>query len=84
MKLIKNLWIKFVVWRYIRIGLCWGEFESYLDSKMYNGGNYFYNKLIRWEKKYSKLGFIPVPKNVWVMAGGYNAKFDDFLYIKNV
>ena len=76
---------EFVVRRYVAAGLSWGDAESYSgylgECVGYAG---MLRKLNRWEVRYSRLGFKPVDKRVWVEAGGYGKDYASKLYLPNV
>jgi len=82
--MIKKLWKKFVINRYISAGLSWGDAESYRPML---GKCLGYESLVKrlnyWEAKYKKLGYRPIPMAAWILAGGYGEPLDKFLKVKD-
>jgi len=71
-KIIKNLWEKLVIHKYVYYGIQWGNYGSF----GYNGN---WKKFEYWQTKYKELGYIPVSTHIWVSCSQYLSK----LRIKN-
>jgi hypothetical protein len=83
-KIIKNLWEKLVVHKYVYYGLSWGFAESYSYMGEPVGFVSLCKKMDFWESKYVKLGYLPVCKERWIEAGGYGREYESQLRrIKN-
>ncbi len=80
--MIKKLWQKFVVWRYIEAGLNWGDCSSYSHLGATEEYDRMYNKLLFWEKRYKKLGYKPLDYSDWDLTG-WGKPYKDKLYIKD-
>lgn len=78
-QILKNLWERFVIYKYVSIGLHWGDLDSYL----FMGEPYGYDSACKsldfWESKYEKLGYVPIDREVWVGAGGYGKEYKPYL-----
>jgi hypothetical protein len=83
MKILKNLWEKLVINRYVSIGLRWGDATSYLPIMgKADGYDRMEESLIFWERKYANLGYIPLSWEIWVSAGGYGRQYEHYLRMK--
>jgi hypothetical protein len=79
--MIKNLWEKFVVWRYIKSGLCMGDMHSY--SYMGESVGPDWDKIhAKWKARYIKLGYHPLTNEQWQLAGGYGEEYKTYIRIK--
>lgn len=76
--MFKKLWERYVVWRYVEVGLSHGDYLSY--SYMFNQENEGlerrYNK---WKKRYYELGYQPLLIQDWIYAGGYGVPYKHLL-----
>ena len=77
--MIRKIWQWYATRRYVAIGLRWGDARSYLLDD--NGIGHLFNSLRYWETQYMRLGFRPVPRERWILAGGYGRPYEDFLGI---
>lgn len=84
-KIIAPLWEKFVVWRYKKAGLKYGESCSYIahlgTSLGFTRREWKYYK---WKDLYQSLGYEPVPDEVFELIGGGWRSSDElgkFLYV---
>lgn len=79
--MLRNLKEKIVIWRYVNIGLCWGDWQSYAFMAGPDEPNPYTKALVRWEIRYIALGYERVPHDVWVKAGGYGSPYALYLRI---
>jgi hypothetical protein len=87
-KIIAPLWEKFVIWRYKKAGLKYGESCSYI---VHFGLSLDFTrrewKYYKWKDLYQSLGYEPVPDEVFELVGGGWRRLDEldkFLYIPEV
>ena len=66
----------FIIWRYCNVALAWGDWQSYALAYDKNPND---RALERWTKLYSYLGYEPVPKHIWIEAGGYGLPYEQYL-----
>lgn len=64
----------FIVSRYIKSGLIFGDAVSYLFMGKCIGFDKMEKRFSYWEKKYCDLGYEPIPLEDWELAGGYRGQ----------
>lgn len=79
---MKWLWHLTVTAFYVEAGLDLGEADSYFFNGEPVGYRRTERRFKRWEKRYARLGYEPVPRSVWTGAGGYGKPFAHHLYRK--
>lgn len=65
---MKKLLEAFIIWRYTRWGIDFGEWESYAIG---HEKNPCVNRLRFWENRYKALGYTPLGLSNWIDWGGY-------------
>lgn len=81
-KFADNLWEKYVIHKYVKTGLHWGDLTSYTFLGEPEGYIYLCKDLEYWEAEYKKLGYIPLDRRRWVDAGGYGKDYQSLLKIR--
>ncbi len=61
---------RFIAWRYVRVGLDYGDAVSYLYMGKCDGFDSLQQNFKKWEKRYVGRGFIPIHFDVFVSVGG--------------
>lgn len=81
-KLIKCLWCRIVVDRYISAGLSWGYAHSFYPAcGPCIGYKHMLRKLRKWQRRYKALGYTPIPLEKWVLAGGWGEPYEHLLFL---
>lgn len=79
-KFFHNLYERYIIWRYVRAGLMWGEADGYvLIAGECVGYESRERKFHYWEEKYKKLGYMPLSEWQWEESGGYGVPFEHLL-----
>ena len=80
--IVNRLWEWWVIKNYTSAGLQWGDAQSYYGIMgPCVGYRSMVNRLIKWQARYERLGFSPVPHDAWVSAGGYGKPFEHLMRI---
>lgn len=71
MTYINALVERFIVWRYVTVGMLWGCMLSYSYMGEPVGWKRVEKRFLFWEKHYVKLGYKAIEIDEFVTAGGY-------------
>lgn len=70
-KVLRPLWVQFVVWRYTQTGLAFGSACSHIiHAGKPLSFDFLQTRYTFWKHRYEALGFQPLPKEIFEKVGG--------------
>lgn len=83
MNLLAKLREYWIVINYEEVGLRWGDMYSYSYLGKAVGLDKTEARLKKLEEAYKSLGYVPLPRTVWIQAGGYGKEYKHLLRQKD-
>lgn len=80
MKKLRKIIEDFIVRKYVKYGLLYGEHQSFFPIGIDPSFDKIKKKYNKWKERYERLGFYPLNDDLFLEAGGYGyTKYEKYL-----